>query len=144
MPIFYFLFHFLGELSPFDPFWAPVEQYNVTGGIRFWIFLKMKLDHWISHAEMSINANFQLFIPFSWEVINIWPFLGHRWTLWRHRWVKISKIFKNGCTIEFLTKISLNANLWSNYGFMVKFSNIFLPCSIFQGVNLFKRLTILN
>jgi hypothetical protein len=39
--------------------------------LRFW------LHHRIPHEKSSVNAKFQLFIPFPWKVINIWSFLGY-------------------------------------------------------------------
>ena len=63
---------------------------------RWYLVFKMLLvwvHHRIPHLKISLKVNLQLPSPFSSEVINTWYFLGHRGTLWRHRWYLVLKCF---------------------------------------------------
>ena len=55
---------------------------------------KFRLRNRILHPKISLNAEFQLDIPFNREVINIWLILGvfgTKWTTRRHRCASILK-----------------------------------------------------
>ena len=59
------------------------ERHNFGGptwfGPQIWNF---RLHNRILHPKISLNAKFQLFIPFNREVINIWLILGVFWPKW--------------------------------------------------------------
>ena len=63
---------------------------------RWYLVFKMLLvwvHHRIPHLKICFKVNLQLPSPFSSKVINTWHFLGHRGTLWRHRWYLVLKCF---------------------------------------------------
>ena len=63
---------------------------------RWYLVFKMLLvwvHHRIPRLKICFKVNLQLPSPFSSEVINTWHFLGHRGTLWRHRWYLVLKCF---------------------------------------------------
>ena len=87
--IYNILFRFLVQLLRFDPFWALGGTCYATNGWNVQIF-ENELQHWIPPPESSINNNLQHFIPFSYGVIKIWPFLD----LWGNLASLVEQIFK--------------------------------------------------
>ena len=79
--------------------------------LKIW---KFNLHNRILRIKINLNANFQRFIPFGYEIITIlpispkfWPKLG----IWRHKWGWILKIWKFNLHNRIIRiKISLHAN----------------------------------
>ena len=80
--------------------------------LKIWNF---RLHNGILHPKISLNAKFQLFIPFNREVINIWLILGvfwAKWTTWRHRWPNFEDLKPFDYTIRILTGLNAKFQLF--------------------------------
>ena len=82
MQIFDFLFHLLGKLLTFYPFYGTfgpkliMWRHRMGKHLKIW---KFRHHYRIPHAKISLHANFRLFIPFTWEIIDILPILRYFW-----------------------------------------------------------------
>ena len=116
MPSFSFLFHLMEKLLTFDLFWGyfgPKWTTRRHMGAPILEIGNFRLHNRILHPKISLNAKFQLFIPFNREVINVWLIWGYfllKWTTRRHRCASIVKIWNFRLHNPILhPKISLNA-----------------------------------